>query len=96
MNYAELRAQDLELGSGAVEGAVRYLVAQRFDCAGMRWIRERAEALLQLRAIEVNGHWEEFIAFVQATGRGAPGAPLRGVPLQASTPTPLPTFGLAA
>ncbi len=92
MNYAELRAQDLELSSGAV----RYLVARRFDCAGMRWIRERAEALLQLRAIEVNGHWEEFIAFVQATGRGGPGAPLRGVPLQASTPAPLPTFGLAA
>ena len=96
MNYAELRAQDLELGSGAVEGAVRYLVAQRFDCAGMRWIRERAEALLQLRAIEVNGHWGEFIAFVQATGRRDPGSPVRGVPLQASTPAPLPTFGLAA
>lgn len=96
MNYAELRTQDLELGSGAVEGAVRYLVAQRFDCAGMRWIRERAEALLQLRAIEVNGHWEEFMTFVQATGRRESGTPWHGLLLQASTPAPLPTFGLAA
>ncbi|MBL4846629.1 MAG: ISKra4 family transposase, partial [Planctomycetes bacterium] len=49
MNYDYLLKQDLEIGSGSVEGAVRYVVAQRFDAAGMRWIRERAEALLQLR-----------------------------------------------
>jgi MoaA/NifB/PqqE/SkfB family radical SAM enzyme len=30
----------------------------------MCWIKERAEALPQLRCIEVNGDWEAFIAFV--------------------------------
>ena len=64
MNYDELRAQDLEVASGAVEGAVRHVVAKRFDFGSMRWIRERAEPLLQLRCIEINGDWEAFIAFV--------------------------------
>ncbi|MGH9894886.1 MAG: hypothetical protein ACREA0_23475, partial [bacterium] len=66
MNYGWLRRQDLELGTGAVEGAVRYVVGERFDCAGMRWIKERAQALLQLRCIELNGHWDEFMDFAYA------------------------------
>lgn len=66
MNYAWLKRQDLELGTGAVEGAVRYVVGERFDCAGMRWIKERAQALLQLRCIELNGHWDHFMDFAYA------------------------------
>ena len=65
MNYDELADDDLELASGIVEGAVRYVVSQRFDEGGMRWIPERAEALLQLRCIEINGEWEQFISFVR-------------------------------
>ena len=30
------------------------------DCSGMRWIPERAEALLRLRCIELNGDWDRF------------------------------------
>jgi hypothetical protein len=63
MKYAEWREQDLVIASGQVEGAVRHLVGERFDCAGMRWIQGRAEALLHLRCIELNGDWEEFIAW---------------------------------
>jgi len=36
---------------------VNYVIAKRFDSGGMRWIKERAEALLQLRCIEVNNDW---------------------------------------
>ena len=97
MNYDELRERDLEIGSGAVEGAVRYVVSQRFDSAGMRWIRERAEALLQLRCIEINGNWDAFMAFVHATGPGKANAPpLEEACLLASEPGPLPTLGVAA
>jgi hypothetical protein len=53
MRYDEYRQQDLVLASGAVEGAARYMVGERFDCAGMRWICERSEPLLQLRCIEL-------------------------------------------
>lgn len=46
--------------------ADKYVVGERFDCAGMRWIKERAQALLQLRCIELNGQWDEFIDFAYA------------------------------
>jgi len=96
MNYKELCKLDLETASGAVEGAVRYVVAQRFDQCGMRWIRERAEALLQLRCIELNGQWNAFLDFVHSTGTGTAGTPLSGVALLAARPAPLPSFGLEA
>lgn len=54
--------QGLVIGSGQVEGAVRHLVGERFDCAGVRWVPGTAEALLGLRCIELNGDWEQFVA----------------------------------
>ena len=66
MRYRELRAQDLVVASGVVEGAARYVVGQRLDSAGMRWVVGRAEALLQLRCLELNGDWEAFFAWAQA------------------------------
>jgi hypothetical protein len=65
MNYCEMRAKDLEVASGAVEGAVRHVIAKRFDFGSMRWIRECSEPLLQLRCIEINGDWDAFVAFVR-------------------------------
>jgi hypothetical protein len=90
MNYGELLAQDLEIGSGAVEGAVKNVIGKRCDHGGMRWIKERVEALLQLRCIEINGQWDAFIASVndrlKANGL-AQGVRLR---LQSDSPAPLP------
>lgn len=63
MKYAEWVEQDLVIASGQVEGAVRHVVGERMDCGGMRWIPSRAEALLHLRCIELNGDWEKFIAW---------------------------------
>jgi hypothetical protein len=63
MKYGEWREQDLVIATGQVEGAVRHVVGERLDCAGMRWIPGRAEALLQLRCLEINGDWETFIAW---------------------------------
>lgn len=60
MNYQQLIEQDLVIASGVVEGAARYVVGERMDCSGMRWIPGRAEALLHLRCIELNGQWEPF------------------------------------
>lgn len=62
LNYAVFRSQDLDIGSGAVEGAVRNLVGMRFDGPGMRWSRQRSERLLHLRCILINGQWDDFIA----------------------------------
>ena len=60
MAYQDLIEADLVIASGLVEGAARYVVGERLDCSGMRWIPERAEALLHLRCIELNGDWEHF------------------------------------
>jgi hypothetical protein len=64
IRYGSLSRRGLELGSGAVEGAVKHVIGRRCDYGGMRWIKERAEALLQLRCIEVNGEWDIFERFV--------------------------------
>lgn len=96
MDYHELREQDLEVASGAVEGAVRHVIAKRFDSGSMRWIKERAEPLLQLRSIEINGDWRAFMLFVkrrllQKSQREAPVQRLL-----TTKPPSLPTFGMAA
>jgi hypothetical protein len=65
MDYGRLRKEDLVIASGVVEGAARYVVGERLDNSGMRWIEERAEAVLLLRCIEVNGDWESFMKWSQ-------------------------------
>jgi hypothetical protein len=69
MRYAEWLAKDLVIGSGQVEGAARHVVGERMDCAGMRWLQGKGEALLQLRCIELNGDWDRFFAWVQGLNR---------------------------
>ena len=65
MRYGQLRREDYEIASGAVEGAVKHVIAKRFDYGSMRWIRERAQPLLQLRCIEINGDWDAYLGFVR-------------------------------
>jgi hypothetical protein len=65
MRYKKWMEQDLVIASGQVEGAVRHLVGERFDCAGMRWVQGKAEALLHLRCIELNGDWQKFVTWFQ-------------------------------
>ncbi len=60
MNYKEYIEEDLPIASGIAEGAARYVVGERMDCSGMRWIPGRAEALLHLRCVELNGDWDKF------------------------------------
>jgi hypothetical protein len=65
MQYDRWLAQDLVIASGQVEGAVRHLVGERLDCSGMRWIPGKAEAVLHLRCIELNGDWDKFVQWQQ-------------------------------
>ena len=94
MNYQELREKDLEIGSGMIEGAVRYVVSQRFDEGGMRWIKERAEQLLQLRCIELNGHWETFLTFAHKRIMKQQQSKHRAYRVQSKQPEPLPVYGV--
>jgi hypothetical protein len=65
MQYDAWRQQDLVIATGQVEGAVRHVVGERMDCAGMRWLQGKGEALLQLRCIEINGDWDKFVAWLE-------------------------------
>jgi hypothetical protein len=67
MNYKEYIEEDLPIASGVVEGAARYVVGDRMDCSGMRWIPGRAEALLHLRCIELNREWDQFSIMLNQT-----------------------------
>ena len=95
MNYGELRRRDLELGSGQVEGAIKALMYRRMDQGGMRWIKERAEALLQLRCIDANGHWQAFVDCVHDQARARASSTGDRIRLQQRVPAPLPTIQLA-
>jgi hypothetical protein len=96
MNYDWLRAEDLELASGSVEGAVKHVIKKRLDYGSMRWIKERAGALLQLRCIEVNGDWEAFIAFVQEKVRKAAKDDHRVIRILTWEPAPILDLALSA
>jgi hypothetical protein len=89
MGYGRLRQADLVIATGVVEGAARYVVGERLGNSGMRWIEERAEAVLLLRCIEVNGDWEDFMRWSQER-RGQ--QPQRGevVHIRSKEPTQLP------
>jgi hypothetical protein len=69
MQYDRWLVQDLVIASGQVEGAVRHLVGERLDCSGMRWIQGKAEAVLHLRCIELNGDWDKFVKWQQRQTR---------------------------
>ena len=90
MNYRDLMARDLELGTGPVEGAIKNLMYKRMDHGGMRWIKERAEALLQLRCIDANGDWDAFVKFVHDKTRATAVTSGKRVRLQQRQPNPLP------
>ncbi len=89
MDYGRWRAGDLVIASGVVEGAARYVVGERLDNSGMRWIEERAEAVLLLRCIEVNGDWEAFMRWSQEQ-RSQELERGQTVQIRSRTPTQLP------
>ena len=90
MDYDVLLDEDLEISSGPVEGAVKYIIGRRCDNGGMRWVKERAEAIIQLRCIDVNGRWENFIDFVHDRMRDETRTTGRYARLQRKEPSPLP------
>jgi len=63
MRYDEYLAQGYPIGSGVIEGACRNLVKDRMELTGMRWVIEGAEAVLQMRSVDVNGLWKKFWDF---------------------------------
>lgn len=63
MRYADYLERGLPIATGVIEGACRHLVKDRMDVTGARWRLDRAEAVLQLRALRSSGDFEAYWAF---------------------------------
>lgn len=61
MKYDEYLAKGYPIGSGVVEGACRHLVKDRMEQTGMRWTVPGAQAMLDTRALYLNGDWHAFL-----------------------------------
>jgi hypothetical protein len=67
MRYDEYLSAGYPIASGVIEGACHHFVKDRMEGAGMRWELEGAQSMLSLRAIYLNGQWDDFIAYRIAT-----------------------------
>jgi hypothetical protein len=59
MNYGELRARGLPIGSGPVEAACKTLVKTRLCRSGMRWSRKGGQRILDFRTYVKSNRWDE-------------------------------------
>ncbi len=63
MKYHDYLAAGYPIATGVIEGACRHLVKDRLERAGMQWVLEGAQAMLDLRSIHLGDQWNEFQAF---------------------------------
>jgi hypothetical protein len=63
MRYDEYLAKGYPIASGVIEGACRHLVKDRMERAGMHWTPCGAQAMLEVRSIQINGDWEQYQSF---------------------------------
>lgn len=63
MRYNEYLAQGWPIGTGVIEGACRHLVKDRMEQSGMRWTKAGAQAVLDLRTVRINEHWDRYWQF---------------------------------
>jgi hypothetical protein len=59
MQYCEYARVNLPLGSGIVEAACKTIYTQRLKLSGMRWSKDGAQVILNLRVVLLSGVWEE-------------------------------------
>ncbi len=63
MHYDKYLEKGYPIASGVIEGACRHFVKDRMERAGMRWTIKGAQAMLDVRSVYLNEHWDEFTRF---------------------------------
>lgn len=63
MAYDDYLAAGYPIASGVIEGACRYVVKDRMERTGMRWVLDGAQSMLGLRCIHLSGNWDDFVRF---------------------------------
>ena len=65
MKYKSYRNAGFHIGSGVMESSCRWVVQQRMKGAGMRWSRDGAESMLQLRTAWCSRNNQDLISAVR-------------------------------
>jgi hypothetical protein len=60
LRYKECRARNLPIGSGVIEGGIRFLGKDRLDRSGMSWNIRGADGMLGLRCARYSGRLDEL------------------------------------
>jgi hypothetical protein len=60
MRYDAYLAKGYPIASGVIEGACRHLVKDRMERAGMHWTIVGAQAMLDVRSVNLSGQWAAF------------------------------------
>lgn len=60
MRYDEYLAAGYPIASGVIEGACRHLVKDRMERAGMHWTPAGAQAMLDVRSVQIDGDWAKY------------------------------------
>jgi hypothetical protein len=63
MHDDEYLAQGWPIGTGVIEGACGHLGKDRLEQSGMRWTKTGAQAVLDRRAVRINGPWDRYGPF---------------------------------
>lgn len=63
LHYATYLSRGYPIATGAIEGAIRYLIRDRMDITGARWGLACGEAVLRLRALFANDDFDEYWRF---------------------------------
>jgi len=61
MEYDKYEQEKYPIGSGVTEAACKVVVKQRLSRSGMRWYIDKAQHVLNIRALDCSdGQWEQF------------------------------------
>lgn len=63
MNYKECLAKGFPISTGAIESACGHFVQCRMERNGMRWSIKGAKNMLNLRAVNKNKDWDEYMQY---------------------------------
>lgn len=70
MQYAAAREENLPIGSGPMESAIRRVINLRLKGAGIFWKKQNAEAMIMLRSYYKAGRWNQLVLLAtSAEGR---------------------------
>lgn len=61
MDYPAFIKRNLLIGSGAIESAHRTVIQKRMKLSGQRWSMDGAKNMLNLRTLNMSGHWDRLV-----------------------------------